>query len=87
MLELKESSLKRERLRKEALKLIVQKDDNKYNFVVIKAHKEDFALAERLEVSSFVSVVGIIKFRAIICTQLKQLHKMDESRQTMLPFT
>ena len=87
MLELKESSLKRERLRKEALKLIVQKDDNKYNFVVIKAHKEDFALAERLEVSSFVSVVGIIKFRAIICTQLKQLPKMDESKQAILSFT
>jgi len=87
VLELKESSLKRERLRKEALKLIVQKDDNKYNFVVIKAHKEDFALAERLEVSSFVSVVGIIKFRAIICTQLKQLPKMDESKQAILSFT
>ena len=73
--------------KKGSIKLIVQKVDDKYNFVVIKKHKENFALAEKLEVGSFVSVVGISKFRAIICTQLKQLHKTDESRQTVLPFT
>ena len=56
------------------------------DFIVIKTHKENFALAERLEVGSFVSVAGISKFRVIICTQLKQLHKMDESKQTILPF-
>lgn len=74
-------------IKKGSIKLIVQKDDDKYNFVVIKTHKENYALAKKLEVGSFVSVVGISKFRAIICTQLKQLHKMDESRQTVLPFT
>ena len=79
--------VKKGKTKKGSIKLIVQKADDKYNFVVIKAHKENFALAERLEVGSFVSVVGISKFRAIICTQLKQLHKMDESRQTILPFT
>src|SRR3989337_740624 len=68
-------------IKKGSIKLIVQKADDKYNFVVIKTHKENYALAERLEVGSFVSVVGISKFRAIICTQLKQLHKMDERRQ------
>ncbi len=79
--------VKKGKTKKGSIKLIVQKADDKYNFVVIKAHKENFALAERLEVGSFVSVVGISKFRAIICTQLKQLHKMDESRQAVLPFT
>ena len=79
--------IKKGKTKKGSIKLIVQKADDKYNFVVIKTHKENYALAEKLEVGSFVSVVGISKFRAIICTQLKQLHKMDESRQTILPFT
>lgn len=79
--------IKKGKTKKGSIKLIVQKGEDKYNFVVVKTHKENFALAERLEVGSFVSVVGISKFRAIICTQLKQLHKMDESRQTILPFT
>lgn len=68
-----------------SIKLIVQKDDDIYNFIVIKTHKENYALAEKLTLGSFVSVVGINKFRAIICTQLKQLHKIDESRQTTFP--
>jgi hypothetical protein len=79
--------IKKGRTKKGSIKLIVQKADDKYNFVVIKTHKENYALAEELDVGSFVSVVGISKFRAIICTQLKQLPKMDESRQTILPFT
>ena len=78
--------IKKGKTKKGSIKLIVQKADDKYNFVVIKTHKENFALAERLEVGSFVSVAGISKFRVIICTQLKQLRKMDESRQTILPF-
>lgn len=76
--------IKKGKTRKGSIKLIIQKDDDKYNFVVVKTHKKNFALAERLEVGSFVSMVGINKFRAIICTQLKQLRKMDKSRQTTL---
>src|SRR3989338_1998532 len=76
--------IKKGKTKKGSIKLIIQKDDDKYNFVVVKTHKENFALAERLEAGSFVSAVGISKFRAIICTQLKQLRKMDESRQTTL---
>ena len=79
--------IKKGKTKKGSIKLIIQKAEDNYNFVVIKTHKENYALAERLEVGSFVSVVGISKFRAVICTQLKQLHKMDESRQTILPFT
>ncbi|MCK4669829.1 MAG: hypothetical protein KAT43_01405 [Nanoarchaeota archaeon] len=79
--------VKKGKTKKGSIKLIVQKGDDKYYFVVVKAHKENYALAEMLDVGSFVSVAGKSKFRAIICTQLKQLHKVDESRQTMLPFT
>ena len=77
--------IRKGKTKKGSIKLIIQKDDDKYNFIVIKTHKENYALAEKLAVGSFVSVVGINKFRAIICTQLKQLHKFDESRQTTLP--
>ncbi len=76
--------IKKGKTKKGSIKLIVHKADDKYNFVVVKAHKENFALAEQLETGNFVSAVGIRKFRAIICTQLKQLHKIDESRQTTL---
>lgn len=76
--------VKKGKTKKGSIKLIIQKDDDKYNFVVVKTHKENYSLAEKLQVGSFVSAVGVSKFRAVICTQLKQLHKMDESRQTTL---
>lgn len=76
--------IKKGKTKKGSIKLTVQEGEDKYNFVVIKTHKENYALAEKLEVGSFVSVAGISKFRAIICTQLKELHKMDKSRQTIL---
>ena len=76
--------IKKGKTKKGSIKLIIQKDDDKYNFVVIKTHKENFALAEQLKVGFFISAVGINKFRAIICTQLKKLPKMDESKQTKL---
>src|SRR3989338_5960429 len=78
--------IKKGKTKKGSIKLIIQKDDDKYNFIVIKTHKENYALAEKLAVGSFVSVAGINKFRAIIFTQLKQMHKIDESRQTTLQF-
>jgi dissimilatory sulfite reductase (desulfoviridin) alpha/beta subunit len=78
--------IKKGKTKKGSIKLIVQEKDEKYNFVVIKTHKENLALAEQLRVGSFVSAVGISKFRAIICTQLKQLHKADGCRQTTLLF-
>lgn len=72
--------------KKGSIKLIIKKGEDKYNFVVVRAHKEKYALAEKLKVGSFVSVVGISRFRAIICTQLKQIKRIDESRQATLPF-
>jgi len=79
--------IKKGKTKKGSIKLVIEKDDDKYNFIVIKTHKDNYALAEKLKVGSFVSAVGINKFRAIICTQLKQLPKMDESKQTKLSFT
>ncbi len=79
--------IKKGKTKKGSIKLIVQEGEDKYNFIVVKIHKENYDLAEKLDVGSFVSVVGISKFRAIICTQLKQLHRMDGSRQTILSFT
>ena len=83
-LRVKGKIIKKGKTKKGSIKLIIQKGEDKYNFVVVKSHKENYAFAEKLKVGSFVSVVGIRKFRAVICTQLKQLHKMDESKQTTL---
>ena len=73
--------IKKGKTKKGSIKLIVQKADDKYNFVVIKTHKENFALAERLEVGSFVSVAGVKKIRVIIYTHLNQKRKIDVSTQ------
>ncbi len=53
------------------IRLSVQKGREKINFIVIKTHKERYALAEGLEIGDNVSAAGIRKLRAIICTQLK----------------
>ena len=55
--------------------LTVETDKEEYNFTVIKSHKERFALANKLQKENSISVEGIPKFRAIICTRLKVLEK------------
>ena len=57
------------------LKLRIEKDDDAYNFVVIKSHKEKCALAESLSEGDYASAQGKLVFRAIICTQLKKIRK------------
>jgi hypothetical protein len=66
------------------IKLIIKKDDDKFNFIVLKSHKDKFALAEKLVKGNSVSAQGISRFRAIICTQLKQIKRIDESKQSKL---
>ena len=66
------------------IKLVVQRGEDKYGFVIIKSHKERYALAEKLTEGSLVSVEGINKFRAVICTKLKRISRIDESGQTTL---
>jgi hypothetical protein len=55
--------------------LTVEKDKEEYKFTIIKSHKERFALANKLQKQNSISVEGIPKFRAIICTRLKVLDK------------
>lgn len=62
------------------IKLIVRKGDDKYNFVVIKTHKDKFELAQTLNVGDFVSATGVSRFRAVICTQLKKIKRIDEKQ-------
>lgn len=66
------------------IRLVVQKSEDKYNFVIIKSHKERYALAKKLTEGSLVSAEGINKFRTIICTKLKKLNRIEESEQTTL---
>ncbi len=66
------------------IKLILQKGEEKYNFVIVKSHKIDFALAEKLAKGSFVNAEGINRFRAIICTKLKKMQRVDNSTQATL---
>jgi exonuclease VII large subunit len=66
------------------IKLTIKKEDNTLNFIIIKSHKERFALAQKLEEGNSVSIQGIPKFRAIICTQLKKIARIDASRQVKL---
>lgn len=66
------------------IRLKIMKGEDIYNFVVIKTHKERFALAERLKKGELVSAVGIRRFRAVICTQLKEITAIDESKQVQL---
>ena len=65
--------------------LRVKNAEDELKFIVIKSHKETFALAEKIAIGRSVSVTGIPKLRMIICTKLKILAKgIDESRQRRL---
>lgn len=66
------------------IRLKVKKNDIKYNFVVVKTHKERFDLAQKLKIGEFVYAEGINRFRAVICTKLKQIKRIDESKQSKL---
>ena len=68
----------------EISRLLCKKKDDKFNFLVLKNHKEKFSFAERLSKGDYVSVSGIPKFRYILCTQLKQIKRIDESKQRKL---
>ena len=66
------------------MKLSVKKGEDSYNFIVMKTHKERFALAEKLSIEQVVSIEGISRFRAIICTRLKQIKQVVESTKETL---
>lgn len=71
--------------KKDNLTLTVEKDKEEYKFTILKSHKERFALANKLHKGNSVSVEGIPKFGAIICTRLKVLEKgLAEGEQSKL---
>ncbi|MBI2137618.1 hypothetical protein HYU12_03810 [Candidatus Woesearchaeota archaeon] len=63
------------RTKKGNITLKIDKEGEDYSFVVIKSHKERYALAEKLQIGRSVSIEGKPKFRMIICTRLKALDK------------
>lgn len=58
------------------ISLKVEKEGESCSFIVLKSHRERFALAGKLEVGKSISIGGIPKFRAVICTLLKPLEKV-----------
>ena len=67
------------------ISLSIEKDGESDKFTILKSHKENFALAEKLKLGNVVSIEGIPKFRMIICTRLKLLGKgVAEGKQIKL---
>jgi DNA polymerase II small subunit/DNA polymerase delta subunit B len=84
-LRVKGKIVKKRKTKKGNITLQVKEKEEEFKFIVLKSHKESFALAEKLAVGKSVSVHGIPKFRMIICTKLKALDKgIDESKQKKL---
>lgn len=76
--------IKKSKTKNDNIKLRVQKGDSEYNFIIIKTHKERFAISEGLSKGDYVHAEGVNKFRAVICTKIKRIAKPDESRQMTL---
>ena len=76
--------VKKSKTKKGNIRLVVKARDDQISVVVIKSHKDRFALASELKVNDAVSVVAISKFRAAICTSLKRIDNFDDSRQLSL---
>ncbi len=53
-------------------RLKVKKEDQEYNFTILKSHKEKFQLVEKLGIGTLVLIEGISKFKYIICTKIKK---------------
>lgn len=84
-LRIKGRIVKKEFTKSGNIKITIKKDEDNYSFIVIKTHKERYALAEKLTIGKAVSAEGIPKFRMTICTKLKVLEKgISEERQERL---
>ena len=66
------------------IRITAEKDEDKYNFIVLKSHKDRYSLAERLTNDNYIYAEGVKKLRMIICTKLNQIERVDESRQCRL---
>ena len=65
---------------------VKERDNQQYNFTILKSNKDKFQLVEKLSSDAYVSIEGIHKFKFIICTRLKQINNLDESKQLKLGF-
>jgi hypothetical protein len=71
--------------RNKNLKITVRKEDEYYDFIVLKSHKDKFELTQEMPLNRSVYAEGIPKFRMTICTRLNILKKgVDQSKQTNL---
>ena len=66
------------------IRLTTLKDEDKYNFIVLKSHKDRYSLAERLIKGNYVSAEGVKKLKMIICTKLNQIERIDRTKQSSL---
>jgi len=66
------------------IKIKIQQGEDKFNFIVIKSHKERFELANKLQKGEYISITGIPKFRYLLSTRLKKIKKIDKSVQQKL---
>ena len=67
------------------IKLEVKRGDDEFDFIILKSHKETFALANKLTINRSVYAEGISNLRMTICTKLKTLDKgADDSKQVKL---
>ena len=75
---------KKKKTKKGNIKITMQNGEDKFSFIILQSHKERFSLAEQLKPKESVSVVSIPRFRMSICTSLKRIKPIDESKQRSL---
>ena len=69
---------------KKNIKLRIQEKDGTATLIVLKSHKESYALASVLNAGEYVSATGIPKFRYILCTRIKRMKRPESGTQSRL---
>lgn len=84
-LRVKGKIIKKGETKKGNITITLSSGEKEFKFTILKSHKENFALAEKLSEGKSVSAAGIPKFKANICTRLKVLDRgIDNSKQSKL---
>lgn len=83
-LRVKGEVVEKSKTKKENIKLTVKRRSQNYTFLVLKSHKERYALAEKLKAGEKVYAEGLNKPRANICVKLRRIESVDESEQSKL---
>ncbi len=61
--------------KRDNITLTVEKDKEEYKFTILQSNKERYALAQKINIGTGISIEGIPTFRTVICTRLKILEK------------